>query len=120
MATLIPLSGDTSLKFRPINVTATTAGTAQTAHTHIVETGVVDQVFLEVWNLGTTTVRLTVLKGGTDLTRNAKFIDVEPAGADPKPVYIAEPLAGGDSIKVFAGTTAVLNISGKVLRGVAQ
>lgn len=116
MASRIPLSGDTTSNFVPIKIVPTTNGTAQTIHTATNTVGDADDIWLQAVNSSASTVRLTLLKGGTTEPDQAIYVDIPPAGSLPTRILDGILLKGGLSLKAYAATANVISLDGWVNR----
>lgn len=105
------LSGSTN--GRPILVTGTNSGTADTIHT--AHASSLDQVFLYAQNTDTTVRTLTLLFGGTTSPDDEIKLDLGPESG----VALVIPgflLTGGVILKAFGSSANVITISGEVRR----
>lgn len=98
---------------RPIKVTGTDIAGANTVHTAPAGTASYDEVTLYVANTSGSDVTLGVLWGGTtDPDDHVCKGVVVPANSGPVQVVPALRIDNGLSVKVYAGTTAVLTVTG--------
>lgn len=117
---IIPLSGST--QGQPIKITATsTAGTL--CHTTLTSGTVVDRIYLWAVNTqaaATASTVLTTVEFGGPTAPDFNIPTPVPGQAGPVMLVDGFPLLGSGTValtvKVFAATTAVINIVGYVLR----
>ena len=103
------LSGSTN--GRPLNITATTSGGAQTVHT-VGASVDFEEVYLWATNISASDATLFVGVGGVaDEDMIVKGVTI-PANSTPVPVCIGQRFKGGVVVKAWAGTTAVINVTG--------
>ena len=113
--TRVHLSGSTD--GLPINVTGTATGSSNTVHTAVAGSVNFDELYLWVSNLHTADVSLTVEWGSaTDPGGLLMKTVVIPALSPPTPFAFGQVLNNAKVVKVFASTTAVLNITGFINR----
>jgi hypothetical protein len=107
------LSGSTT--GRPIQVTATTAGGANTVHTS--DATLEDEIYVWAANVSASAVPLSLHfdDGGTDNEYYIKTVSI-PANSALIPIFPGITVSGSTVLKAFAGTTAVINLSGHVNR----
>lgn len=100
----------------PISVVATSSpGT--TIHTAVAGTGAYDEVYLWAANTSSSAVALSVQWGSTSDPAGmiCKGVSI-PANSPPIPLVPGITLNNGSVVRAFAGTTAVINITGQVNR----
>lgn len=106
----VPLSGSTN--GAPVHLTAT--GTpGDTVHT--AQSGGVDIVWVWANNVHTGDVVVSFEVGGTGVTKQLDMTVVADS-APAVPLIDGWLMANGLTLKAFAGTTAVVNLTGKVKR----
>lgn len=112
--TRIYLSGSTT--GRPIPVSGTATGSANTIHTVASAPGY-DAVFLYASNVTNAAATLTIEWGGTgDPTDHLVKAYSIPANSAPIPIATGQQMSGGLTIKAFSGTASAINITGYALR----
>lgn len=99
----------------PINITGTATGSANTLHTAVAGTDT-DEIYIFANNTSTNAVDITVEFGGTATTEN--IVRTIPAKTT-KLVVEGAVLQNAKVVKAFAGTTAVINVYGKIGRTTA-
>jgi len=111
------LSGST--RGRPIKVSATSSGGANTIHTTGISSSIIDEVWIYATNTSSTDVVLTVEFGGTTSPDDRIEITV-PGDSGLLLVTPGLVLTGdgssGSAIKAFAGTGNVINVVGYINR----
>lgn len=113
--TRVHLSGSTDGK--PINVTGTATGSANTIHTAVSGSASFDELYLWVSNTSGSDVALTVEWGSSTDPGGLLMKTVTiPANCPPTQFSFGQTLNNGAVVKAFAATTAVLNITGYVNR----
>jgi len=111
--TTLVLSGST--RGRPIQITGTTSGGANTLHTATTTSGEVDRLYLYLTNTSTSSVVVTI-EFGTTGTGNELNITVP---AKETVCAVDGAVIGGaatDTIKAYAATASVVNAFGRVER----
>lgn len=118
---IIPFSGST--QGQPIKVTATSTPGVPTIHTTGTSATVIDRIYM--WGVNTqaaataSSVLATIEFGGATAPDFNIPVPI-PGQAGPVMMLDGFPLSGNGitalTVKVFAGTTAVINIMGYVLR----
>ena len=103
------LSGSTDGK--PIKITSTTSGAADTLHTGVAGTSSIDYVWLDVTNNSAAAVDLYIGWGGVTVDETLGPISI---AADAGPVRVAErcPIQNGQVVKAWAGSPNTLLITG--------
>lgn len=107
---LISLSGSTN--FLPINIAATTVGSATTIHT--ASSTDYDELWLYAYNYGNFDASLTLSIGGTSAFQ--QISQVIPASRGLIPVITGQPLTGGVIVKGFSSVTNYIAIIGRINR----
>ncbi len=109
------LSGSTSGK--PIIVSGTATGSANTIHTAVAGAASFDEVYAWASNVTATAATLTIEWGGTtDPGEHVVKAYSIPAYSPPIPVMTGQVLNGGLVCKAFSGTASAINITGFVNR----
>lgn len=111
----ILLSGSTSGK--PIVVSGTNTGTANTIHTAVAGAASWDEIYAWASNVTGTAATLTLEWGGTTDPDNhiVKAVSI-PANSPPIPIVTGQVLNGALVFKAFSGTASAINITGYVNR----
>lgn len=107
---LFPLSESTN--FLPINIAATTSGSAALLHSSD-ETNY-DEIWLDVYNYGNTDAILTLCLGGT--AAHQLVPTPVPAGRGIIPLLRGYPFKSGVDISAFASVTNMVAVLGRVNR----
>lgn len=100
-----------STDFKPIQITGTATGSANTIHT--AHATAEDSMYVWAVNRHTAVVKLTLEVGGVAVGENVP-IDLEPNR--PELVLDGQPLTNSLLLKAFAGTTNVISLYGYVNR----
>lgn len=111
--TTVVLSGST--RGRPIQITGTTSGGANTLHTATTTSGQLDRIYIWLTNTSTSSVTVTI-EFGTTGTGNELNIIVP---AKETVLAVDGAVVGGastDTIKAYAATGSVVNAFGRVER----
>lgn len=111
--TRLYLSGSTT--GRPIPVSGTATGSANTIHTVAAAPGY-DAVFIYASNVTGTAATLTIEWGGTATGDHLVDAYSIPANSAPIPIATGQQMSGGLTIKAFSGTASAINITGYALR----
>lgn len=107
------LSGST--RGRPIQITGTSSGTANTLHTATTTAGELDRVFIDLTNISSSPVVVTVEFGTTGAGNE---IDITVPANTTVPAIEGKVIGGAatDTIKAYAATGSVINAIGRVER----
>jgi len=111
--TTVVFSGST--RGRPIQITGTTTGTANTIHAATTTTGQLDRVFIFLTNTSVSAVIVTIEFGTTGLGNEAYIV----VPAKETVLAVDGAVLGGaatDTIKAYAATGSVVNVLGRVER----
>ena len=105
------LSGSTNGK--PIKVTSTTTGAADTVHTGVSGTSTIDFVDVYATNNSASAVDVSLGWGGVTVDETLGPIEI---AADAGPVKIADkfPIQNGQVVKAWAGSANVILLTGRV------
>ena len=100
---------------RPIPVTGTATGSANTIHTGPAGTVSFDEVYLWASNVTTAAATLTIEWGGTTDPGDhlIKAYSVPPSSL-PVPIALGQRIQGNVLVKAFSGTAGAINITGYV------
>ena len=106
------LSGSTNGK--PIKVTSTTTGAADTVHTGVAGTSSIDFVDVYATNNSASAVDVSLGWGGVTVDETLGPIEI---AADAGPIKIADkfPIQNGQVVKAWAGSANVILLTGRVI-----
>ena len=105
------LSGSTNGK--PIKVTSTTTGAADTIHTAVAGTSNIDMIDVYATNNSAAAVDVSIGWGGVTVDETLGPISI-PADAGPVKIADKFPLQNGMVVKAWAGSANVILLTGAV------
>lgn len=111
----VPLTG--SVNGKPIQITATTLGSAQTLHTSTSGTSAWDEIWLWVSNPQDIPASITIAFGydNTDGTLACKTVQI-PANSEPILVLSGLVLQNSKTVRAYASISGYINCFGYVKR----
>lgn len=101
----------------PLNVTATSSGGAQTFHTAVSGTSSIDEIWLFACNTSSSDVTLTISLGDTSVPVQRVIPKNNALNYADGGIWVLTGVCLNNSkvLKVWAGTTAVINVTGYVI-----